>query len=184
MEHILQTLKITNERELLQRSSDREIRVDGHKVRLSDVKRYMRRRQRSRTRSASDDEAPLQPDEHKSKPPRQTEPLGAADVLSTATIPGSPPASLFGADDSQMEVFAQLDLDALFSPISYADNLKDVEASECSSSGPRTELQEETRLFACPYHKRDPIRYSEKNPLETKYRRCSTVLLKDLPRLK
>ncbi|KIW67155.1 hypothetical protein PV04_06427 [Phialophora macrospora] len=43
---------------------------------------------------------------------------------------------------------------------------------------------EKTRLFACPYFKHDPRRYSERNRDEIRYRRCSTVVLATIPRLK
>jgi hypothetical protein len=39
-------------------------------------------------------------------------------------------------------------------------------------------------LWACPYSKFDPFRYSGRNLLETEYRRCSNHYLLDIPRLK
>jgi hypothetical protein len=39
-------------------------------------------------------------------------------------------------------------------------------------------------LWACPYAKFDPLRYSGRNTLEPKYRGCSTHCLRDIPRLK
>jgi hypothetical protein len=40
------------------------------------------------------------------------------------------------------------------------------------------------RLFACPYAKHDPVRYSERNDIETNYRGCSSKVLRDIPRMK
>jgi hypothetical protein len=40
------------------------------------------------------------------------------------------------------------------------------------------------KLFACPYSKHDPSRYSERNMAEKNYRSCSSSYLKDVPRLK
>ena len=40
------------------------------------------------------------------------------------------------------------------------------------------------KLFACPYSKHDPSRYSERNMAEKNYRGCSSSYLKDVPRLK
>lgn len=42
------------------------------------------------------------------------------------------------------------------------------------------------RLFACPYAKYDPTRYSERNEVktETSYRKCSSKLLRTIPRVK
>jgi len=40
------------------------------------------------------------------------------------------------------------------------------------------------RLFACPYAKYDPMRYSERNDIETNYRGCSSTLLRDIARMK
>jgi hypothetical protein len=42
----------------------------------------------------------------------------------------------------------------------------------------------ENRLFACPYAKYDPTRYSEMNEAETNYRRCSSKVLKSIARVK
>jgi hypothetical protein len=41
-----------------------------------------------------------------------------------------------------------------------------------------------SRLFACPYAKYDPMRYSERNDIETNYRGCSSKLLRDIARVK
>jgi hypothetical protein len=40
------------------------------------------------------------------------------------------------------------------------------------------------KLFACPYSKHEPSRYSERNMAEKNYRGCSSSYLKDVPRLK
>ena len=42
----------------------------------------------------------------------------------------------------------------------------------------------ENKLFACPYAKYDPARYSERNEVETSYRGCSCALLRDIARVK
>ena len=41
-----------------------------------------------------------------------------------------------------------------------------------------------SKPLACPFFKNDPTRYSERNNMERQYRICSTVLLKDISRLK
>jgi hypothetical protein len=41
-----------------------------------------------------------------------------------------------------------------------------------------------SRLFACPYAKHDPTRYSEWNEIETNYRGCSSKLLRNIARVK
>lgn len=41
-----------------------------------------------------------------------------------------------------------------------------------------------SRLFACPYAKYDPMRYSERNDIEANYRGCSSSLLRDIARMK
>lgn len=40
------------------------------------------------------------------------------------------------------------------------------------------------KLFACPYAKYDPIRYSERNELEANYRGCSSKTLRSIARVK
>jgi hypothetical protein len=40
------------------------------------------------------------------------------------------------------------------------------------------------RLFACPYAKYDPTRYSERNEIEVNYRGCSSALLRSISRVK
>ncbi|KIX08694.1 uncharacterized protein Z518_03351 [Rhinocladiella mackenziei CBS 650.93] len=275
MKQILQALKIKNEKDLLQRSRNREISVDGHKVRFSDLKRYIRRHQSPRTGSASDDETPTQSSERNHEVPQQTEKLGGSDTMSTMTLPGSPPQHVLGLDDGHSsslptEWFSGTTSDQLVSSLPFpetsdvsattdgkidqwyqlpqtssrkttmiledvevttlgkitnipkhekakvrkepthpelfgdqiledsallgvgtasttaggSERAMDMEASECSSSGPRINLQDSKRLFACPFHKFDPPRYSEQNALETRYRRCSTVVLPSLSRLK
>jgi hypothetical protein len=39
-------------------------------------------------------------------------------------------------------------------------------------------------LFACPYSKSDPLRYSQWNPVEMNYRGCSSRCLRDISRVK
>src|SRR5271155_4886012 len=39
-------------------------------------------------------------------------------------------------------------------------------------------------LFACPYSKSDPLRYSQRNPIEMNYRGCSSRCLGDISRVK
>jgi len=39
-------------------------------------------------------------------------------------------------------------------------------------------------LFACPYSKSDPLRYSQWNPIEMNYRGCSSRCLRDISRVK
>jgi hypothetical protein len=41
-----------------------------------------------------------------------------------------------------------------------------------------------SKLFACPYAKYDPMRYSERNDTERNYRGCSSRLLRNIARLK
>lgn len=41
-----------------------------------------------------------------------------------------------------------------------------------------------SKLFACPYAKYDPTRYSERNDIERNYRGCSSKLLRNIARLK
>jgi hypothetical protein len=41
-----------------------------------------------------------------------------------------------------------------------------------------------SRLFACPYAKYDPTRYSERNQTETNYRGCSSKPLRNIARVK
>ena len=41
-----------------------------------------------------------------------------------------------------------------------------------------------SKLFACPYAKYDPTRYSERNDIERNYRGCSSRLLRNITRLK
>ena len=43
---------------------------------------------------------------------------------------------------------------------------------------------EVNRLFACPYAKYDPTRYSERNEVETNYRACSSKVLRNISRVK
>lgn len=45
-------------------------------------------------------------------------------------------------------------------------------------------FDEQYELLACPFTKGDPARFSERNPVEVKYRRCSTVKLLSISRLK
>jgi hypothetical protein len=39
-------------------------------------------------------------------------------------------------------------------------------------------------LFACPYSESDPLRYSQRNPIEMNYRDCLSRRLKDISRVK
>ncbi|RMZ90266.1 hypothetical protein DV736_g2533, partial [Chaetothyriales sp. CBS 134916] len=48
----------------------------------------------------------------------------------------------------------------------------------------RVDVPSEIKLFACPYSKFDPSRFSELNLVEKEYRRCSCCYLRDIPRLK
>ena len=42
----------------------------------------------------------------------------------------------------------------------------------------------ENKLFACPYAKYNPARYSERNEVEASYRGCSSKLLRNIARVK
>ena len=42
----------------------------------------------------------------------------------------------------------------------------------------------ENKLFACPYAKYNPVRYSERNEVEASYRGCSSKLLRNISRVK
>jgi hypothetical protein len=214
MEQILQSIRVTNE-DLQKRSSDREISVDGHKVRLSDLKRYIRRRDSSRTASPEVGGITTQPIEPHHKLARQTEYLVGSDSMPTMTLPGSPlpplleidglcssrPTELpsgpmydhFAATQSidlvlfgapRFEDSSFLDVDATSTDAGDGESAMDMEASECSSGGPRMNLQDPNPLFACPFYKYDPARYSQQNALESRYRKCATVVLPSLPRLK
>jgi hypothetical protein len=63
----------------------------------------------------------------------------------------------------------------------------DFPSSDDDNKRPRLNLEGDdsnSRLFACPYAKYDPMRYSEKNDIETNYRGCSSKLLRDIARVK
>lgn len=118
---------------------------------------------------------------------------GRSSSLPTEWLPGAISDHLSGSQESShLEPFgvqksedcAFLEFDAASTIAGDSKGAMDVESSECSSSGPRMNRQDPRRLFACPFHKYDPTRYSEQNALEPRYRRCSTVMLSSLPRLK
>ncbi|KEF51929.1 uncharacterized protein A1O9_11919 [Exophiala aquamarina CBS 119918] len=48
----------------------------------------------------------------------------------------------------------------------------------------RRSPEKSARLFACPFAKFDPERYSERNIIEKNYRKCSSKYLRDIARLK
>lgn len=65
----------------------------------------------------------------------------------------------------------------------------DDEQSYSSSSkrrryGDWTDSLSQKRLFACPYTKFDPVRFSEKNVHEKKFRSCSSGFMPTISRLK
>ena len=60
----------------------------------------------------------------------------------------------------------------------------DGRGNDTSAKRIRTEVQADVKLFACPYAKYDPRRYSELNLIEKEYRRCTCSYLRDIPRLK
>jgi hypothetical protein len=61
MDRVVESLKRTNERELTQPCPDKEMLVEGYKVTLSQVKRYIRRKKSSRAShaDANDDDLPM-----------------------------------------------------------------------------------------------------------------------------
>ena len=60
----------------------------------------------------------------------------------------------------------------------------DVRRRDSDSKRSRLEVQQALKLFACPYSKYDPQRFSELNVVEKEYRRCSCCYLRDIPRIK
>jgi hypothetical protein len=63
----------------------------------------------------------------------------------------------------------------------------DFPSSDDDNKRRRLNLKEDdsnSKLFACPYAKYDPTRYSERNDIEKNYRGCSSKLLRDIARVK
>jgi hypothetical protein len=66
----------------------------------------------------------------------------------------------------------------------------DDDEQSCSSSSKQrrfaasTSSSSENRLFACPYAKFDPARFSDKNIQDKTFRSCRTKLMRDISRVK
>jgi hypothetical protein len=63
----------------------------------------------------------------------------------------------------------------------------DLPSSDDDNKRPRLDPEEDdsnNKLFACPYAKYDPTRYSERNVIEKNYRGCSSRLLRNIARLR
>jgi hypothetical protein len=63
----------------------------------------------------------------------------------------------------------------------------DFQSSDDDCKRRRLDCEAETSvssLFACPYAKYDPTRYSDRNEIETNYRGCSSKLLRSISRVK
>ena len=54
----------------------------------------------------------------------------------------------------------------------------------CKPVPPPSDSANAVKLFACPYSKSDPRRYSKQNLRETRYRNCASSYLRDISRLK
>lgn len=202
MEEIAQTLMRTNEEALTKRSSDKEVaKVNGQSVSLSKVKRFQKRRQMPLIQKGP---APILPSAHNNSAPtacfeRESygldyDWLGEEDELSIPINAGLEFRNLF-------EDFAPLDdsAEAPNTPNSATlsqklsrnipnqsmdlDDSTDQPSKRKRSQSPNSSEQE-GRIFACPFYKRDPTRYSEKNAMETKYRSCAGAYLHDISRLK
>ena len=57
-------------------------------------------------------------------------------------------------------------------------------SSKQRRSATSTISSSENRLFACPYAKFDPARFSDKNIQDKKFRSCRTSLMRDISRVK
>lgn len=63
------------------------------------------------------------------------------------------------------------------------DNSGDDKGKQPKNKRPAPAKSEE-KLFACPYYKSNPERFSSQNMTEKEYRGCGSCLLRDIPRLK
>jgi hypothetical protein len=274
MDRVVEILKRTNERELTQPSPDKEMVVEGQKVTLSQVKRYLRRKKNSAASNDDKNDESVgrwdgktnqalrpsyfgQPDDsyaatelgsqdievdsamndywfadprhfdevescHVSASDAELKPLPADRTTTTelkhydrSFFPRSPlsfqvsPTTeepTWNTTSNRFEGksinFPQRHNHAHHSNGSESSHelfggkrsLPTAEADEdeqsCSSSSKQRRRTDSTgstfknRLFACPYAKFDPMKFSDKNVDEKKFRSCRTSLMRNISRVK
>ena len=109
------------------------------------------------------------------------------------TIPSGPAASSHGSSNHNSSSLSRTSQTSHTSITKRGLCAEDEEGDLQDGEGPprrkRTRVTTESisldgRLFACPYSKFDPIRFSERNIDEKNYRGCSSSYLSDISRLK
>lgn len=187
MERIVENIMQENEKLLSQPQPDQNIQSYGRNVRLSQVKRYMRRNNSPSGRHFASTAPPT---------PRFSAADGRHDRSSmfvTDTMHHPPDAMRLSRRGAPLEASMSSSLPDLGSGSAWTDasnsrpdnrDLLRTRVGTLPEDGEHGE-NENAELFACPYFKFDPLRYSPRNAgTENTYRRCSAVVIKTISALK
>ena len=163
MEKMVEELERTDPKLLSEPHSDRPIEFGDHLVRLSKVKRYLRRRPSPYRRPCVS--TPMSPSLSVSS-------MGSAGGFRTVDLSMTPLPPLI--QPSSTVKLRDQDV----SKLACASRQNDSYASDKDAKSMTS------KLFACPYSKYDTVRYSASNTTELAYRTCATAVLRSIPHVK